>query len=494
MLILSSRVQSAALAAALLVTNTVFAQQKPAPARPAAPRPATPPKPTIAKPAPAPAPKPAPEPQDVVIKTEYTAGDKTTISTVSAKGNRQRIEFGGEMTVIADCDTGRRVQINDDHKRYLVSSPAAAAQATKKGGVITYTTTVTDTDERKPLFGQTARHLTMMVVKEPSANACDKSKERVETDGWFIDRPAALACAMLDSKPAAASTSSDCGDEIKYVQNGPAVSSAFPLSYTVTTTIDNKPASVTMNVVSLEKMMLPDSTFATPDGFTEVQKLADLTGGPTARSAKVGVLSMTNRTKDQVSLPALGDALGVSLQEAGLNVVQLQATTAAAAVTEARARSLDYILITQVTDVAKPAKGLLGKVGGSKEYGAKVDYVLTAPGAAAARLSGSERSGTSTLQSTISMAKTVARYVTPFGILSSQFKFMNTFAGLTNGAQSSTMSQSSDPVINTIFSLVGSASEKPSSSSNESPQSEDAAVAFALEKIVSAVAGQLVTK
>jgi len=493
MLFVRSRVQSAALAAALLVTSTVFAQQKPAPARPAAPRPATPPKPTTAKPAPAPAPKP-PEPQDVVIKTEYTAGDKTTTSTVSAKGNRQRIEFGAEMTVIADCDTGRRVQINDDHKRYLVSSPAAASQATKKGGVITYTTTVTDTGERKPLFGQTARHLTMVVVKEPSANACDKNKERVETDGWFIDRPAVLACAMLDSKPAAAATSSDCGDEIKYVQNGPAVSSAFPLSYTVTTTVDNKPSSVTMNVVSLEKATLPDSTFATPEGFTEVQKLADLTGGPTATSAKVGVLSMTNKTKDQVSLPALSDALGVSLQEAGLNVVQLQATTAAAAVTEARAKSLDYILITQVTDVAKPAKGLLGKVGGSKEYGAKVDYVLTSPGAAAARLSGAERSGTSTLQSTISMAKTVARYVTPFGILSSQFKFMNTFAGLTNGAQSSTMSQSSDPVINTIFSLVGSASEKPSSSSNESPQSEDAAVAFALEKIVSAVAGQLVTK
>jgi hypothetical protein len=83
--------------------------------------------------------------------------------------------------------------------------------------------------------------------------------------------------------------------------------------------------------------------------------------------------------------------------------------------------------------------------------------------------------------------------VTPFGVLSSQFKFMNTFGALSNGAPNSAMSQSPDPVINTIFSIIDSAAGKPQSS-DDSPQSEDAAVAGALEKIVAAVAGQLVKK
>jgi hypothetical protein len=206
----------------------------------------------------------------------------------------------------------------------------------------------------------------------------------------------------------------------------------------------------------------------------------------------VGVLAITNKTRDAVSLSSLSDALAVSLTEAGLNAMLLQATTPAAALTEARGKSLDYILVTQVTDISKPAKGLLGKVGGSKEFGAKVDYVLTAPGGATAGLSGSARSGTSTMQSAVSTARTVARYVTPFGILSSQFKFISTFSTLTGGAPSTTMSQSSDPVINTIFSIIDTATGSKAASSDDSPQSEDAAVAGALEKEVAAVAAQLV--
>src|SRR5258705_1988981 len=98
MLFFRSRIQPAALASALFLTTTVFGQQKPAPARPAAPQTRPPARPSTAKPAPAPAPKPPPEPPDVVIKTAYTAADKTTTtSTGSAKGNRQRIEYGGQM-------------------------------------------------------------------------------------------------------------------------------------------------------------------------------------------------------------------------------------------------------------------------------------------------------------------------------------------------------------------------------------------------------------
>jgi hypothetical protein len=480
-----------ACAAAFLAT-AAFAQQKPAPARGA-----TPPRPSTAKPAapaPAAAPKPAPLPPHVVVKTDYAAGDKTTTSVTSADGKRQRIEYGSEMIVISQCDTGRHTQINGEHRKFFTAAPppVTPAPASKKGGVITYTTTVTDTGERKPMFGSTARHLTTLVIKEPGAGACDKIRERVETDGWFIDRPAALACEASEAKPPVVVTS-DCADEVKYVQVGSATA-AYPLSYTVKTSADNgPPTSMTMTVASLERVTLPDATFATPEGFDEVTTLADLTSGPTSDAPKVGVLAITNKTKDAVSLRTLSEALSISLVDAGLNAAMLQATTPAAALTEARGKSLDFILITQVTEISKPAKGILGKVGGSKEYGAKVDYVLTAPGGATARLTGSERSGTSTLQSAVSTARTVARYVTPFGVLSSQFKFMNTFSTLTAGAPSTTMSQSPDPVINTIFSIIGTATPK-KAASDDSPQSEDAAVAGALEKEVAAVSATLVKK
>src|SRR5947209_6186144 len=59
------------------------APQKPAgqPARPAAPKPAE------VQPAP-------PPPPDVTVKMRYITGDKTTTSTVSMKGTRQRIDYG----------------------------------------------------------------------------------------------------------------------------------------------------------------------------------------------------------------------------------------------------------------------------------------------------------------------------------------------------------------------------------------------------------------
>ena len=421
----------------------------------------------------------------------YTVGDKTTTTTVSAKSNRQRIEYGGEMTILMQCDSGTAVQINETHKRFLVASASnTAATAPKKGGLLTYTSTVVDTGERKQMFGLAARRLTTTVTKEPGAGACDKRRERVDTDGWFVDRPAALACGT-ERKPATATTG-DCTDDVKYAETGPAA--GYPLEYTVTTSADGgKPSVMTMAVTALERQNLPDALFSTPDGYAEVKTLAELSADATAGVSKIGVMALTNKTRDKVSLDVLSNALVVSLGDTGLKTVLLEASSPAAALTEARAKSVDYVLITQVTDISKPSRGLMSKVGGSKEFGAKVDYVLTAPGSPTARLSSSERSGTSTVQSAVSTARTIARYTTPFGVLSSQLKFMNTFSDLTGGVPSSTMSQSPDPVINTIFSLVSGAPAKPSSP-EESPQSEDAAVAMALEKEVAAVAAALATK
>src|SRR5262249_5707970 len=150
---------------------------KPAPAKPAAPAPKVP---------------EPPPPSDLVVKMQYVSGDKTTTSVVSAKGKRERVDYGSEMSVVTQCDTGQMIQIADATKRYLVSPiDPAEAQTKKRGGVVTYTTAVTDLGEKKTVFGQSARHLKVVVTKEFAGDVCDKKKQRVETDGWFVDRPAA---------------------------------------------------------------------------------------------------------------------------------------------------------------------------------------------------------------------------------------------------------------------------------------------------------------
>jgi hypothetical protein len=459
-----------------------------APARPA-PKPAQPAD-AAKKVAPAPTPPPPP---DLVVTTRYASGDTTTTSTVSARGRRERIDYGSELSVIAQCDTGHLLQVNDQHKRFLSTpldpstDPAPAAKPPKNGGVITYTTVVTDLGERKTMFGTTARHTKIVVTKEVSADACDKHHDRVETDGWFIDTPASVSCSAADRR-AVAVIAAGCRDEVKYI-DGDRVHVGYPVAYsTVTTTDEAKATTMTMEVTSFERQTLTDALFSVADDYKEVRTLAELTaGGPKRSGARVGVVPVTSKVQDTLSLQALGEALIVSLTDATVDAIAIQATTAAGAITEARENAVDYVLMTEVTDLRKPARGVIGRVSGQRDFGAKVDFLLVAPGAATPLLSSSERSGASALQTAVTTARTVQKYMTPFGLLGSRFDFMKTFTSLT-GSNSSVMQQSPDPVLNTVFLLLGAADvEQP----HELLQSGDAAVAAAMEKEVAAVAAKL---
>ena len=194
----------------------------------------------------------------------------------------------------------------------------------------------------------------------------------------------------------------------------------------------------------------------------------------------------------QVSLDALSDALVVSLGDAGLDAVGLSAKTPTDERAEVDARACDYVLTTEITDVRKPGKGVLGRVSGTTQgYGAKVDFRMTAPGSKTSALSSSERSGGSTLKTAIGAAKTASRYVSPLGLLGSSFGSISTFAALGGGASAPAMQQSSDPVMNTVFLLVDKATgNKPE------PElvSEEAAVAAAMEAEVQAVAAYVSKK
>src|SRR5215212_6791641 len=142
---------------------------------------------------------------DIKITTKGGAGGQSYTSTTYIKGARQRTEGIG-YTMIYQCDLKRMIQINDKTRSYLIAPvgdgdksrgahPQSTGATNRRGGVITYTTTVTDTGERKEMFGLTAKHLKTKTVVEASEGACSPMNMEMEADGWYIDLPGGLSCA-----------------------------------------------------------------------------------------------------------------------------------------------------------------------------------------------------------------------------------------------------------------------------------------------------------
>jgi hypothetical protein len=217
--------------------NTADAQQQ-TPRRggaPATPRPATPRRggPPPGTPAPA---KPAevkkvepPPPPDVRFRTVYTAGDQKTDTVMFVKGPRKRYEFQ-EMILIDQSDQKRMLQVSVPAKTYLViatdgtvpTMPAIPgvppAAPPRPPGVINVTTTLTDTTERKTVFGRQARYVKTVMDIEPMPGARHQ-KQPVETDGWYRSPPALIGQEAVKppSQPQAQQT---CADEVKATMNG----------------------------------------------------------------------------------------------------------------------------------------------------------------------------------------------------------------------------------------------------------------------------------
>ena len=134
---------------------------------------------------------------DIRVKSTLTAAGSTTESTVYTKGARQRLEYGTDATLIQQCDRKRLLQLDAVTSTFqtIDTTPAAIPQTPQPGGPVTIRTALTDTAETKLLFGYKARHIKSVVTRAPSPQACDKTATTVETDGWYIDLPAAWADA-----------------------------------------------------------------------------------------------------------------------------------------------------------------------------------------------------------------------------------------------------------------------------------------------------------
>ena len=400
----------------------------------------------------APAPKPLPPPSDVSVQTRYTRGAEVSENTTYIRGARQRVEFPGVVT-LDQCDLNRSVLLNVAAKKYLLRpyaqapatssrAPEAAAPASAadldpaaamgmmgrggqpqaaKGGVITYTATLTDTLERNTLFGLEARRIKTVIVKQPSASACDKSGLKVEVDGWYVDLPPSAGCTRPQAAPEVPPAPSPdvCVDRVEAHTVGDA-KLGFPVAMVTTTTTGEgdkqEVSSTSMEVTGLEVTRLDAALFDVPPEFVEANSSSELVptlaaGGSLAETLfgstadgtsnaapkkagtiRVGVLEPANKTSHTLAARQLREHLVGDFRKAPFEALALAGASVADVQQDAARLDCDYILFSEVTDVktSKPGKvgGLLKRVAHEDAtrdiYEVKLDYKVYAVGGTAA--------------------------------------------------------------------------------------------------------------
>jgi hypothetical protein len=424
------------LLAVLFASPVAMAEQAKPAQRP--PRKAAP-----AKPVPAPAPVPdkkpePPPPPGVRMTTVYTQGAQISQNITYLQGARQRVEFPGVVT-IDQCDLKRSVMLNVDAKRYRVTpypepKPAAAAQPDSgdpaqlaqltaqaeqpkaRSGVVTFTTTLTDTLEREQMFGLEARRIKTTVLKQSSQSACDKSPLTIEVDAWYVDLPEQASCPRpVEAALQAPGDHEACTDTVETRAVGD-VKLGFPIKMTTTTTTgEGKNAetlSTTQEVTALDITPLESALFEVPPDFAEAGSTAEIvpsiaeggslsealfgsTADGTSTAApkragvtRLGILEPVNKTGNELpGAASLRQDLVARFNKAGYDAIPLAGSSAAAIDQDAARQEVDFVMLTEIVEAKTSKPGKLGgmmKFTGSAPKDAhdvKIDYKLYPVGA-----------------------------------------------------------------------------------------------------------------
>jgi len=391
--------------------------------------------------------------QNYKVRQTMSLNGQQTETTVYVKGVRKRTEgggfmgMGGDVATVEQCDLKQNLKISDKKKQYAVEPyaigeatgepgrPAAGPQTkapTTKGGTITYVSNITDTGERKTMFGVTARHVKTSMSVEASADACAKNDMKMETDGWYTDLPD-FSCPMAlpQMPPQMGQRGGGCQDKVAFRNTGTG-KTGFPLQETRTMSMEGGMSfTTTLDPLEFSKATLEAALFDIPQGYTRVADSQQLYGQPDmaaimrqaeamngksdenrqkgndqsrsdrnsampsagsqkrAGMVRVGVLVPTNRG-DSVSTTNLQAYLVEQLTSGNVEAVSVGSEA------DAKAAGCDYILSS---DISKLKQSTAGKVGGifgkvtsiptgGGSYDAQVDFKLT-----------SLKSGQSVLQS-----------------------------------------------------------------------------------------------
>jgi hypothetical protein len=410
--------QRSALVIAGLLLGTIAPQAQSKPQGPPKPAPRAP-----ARPAPQPAAKSAPQPAaetapaapqpppppatDVRFKTSITYGAQVSHNVTYLQGPRQRVEFPGVVS-LDQCDLKRTVILNVPARRYQVqpypdvaaSAPADSVQAAQvaqiaaqkgqpRGGVVTLTTSITDTLERQTILGLEARRIKTVMVKQASSNACDKSPMKVEVDAWYVDLPQQSACERpsVTTPPPPPSDPALCTDRVEARVVGDA-KLGFPVkSLTTTTGGEGDKADVSTSlqeVTELEISRLDKALFDVPADFVEAkssaeivraiatgESLSDAIYGSTADGSsdaapkkagtiRIGVLEPVNKADRNLSLSRLRQDLVTRLTKAPYEAVALKGSSPGAILDDAARLQCDYVMLAEVVEAKTSKPGKLG--------------------------------------------------------------------------------------------------------------------------------------
>lgn len=227
---------------------------------------------------------------DLHIKKSITVGGNFVSSTeTSIKGARQRDVTNNRIT-LTQCDLKRTVTINDQLQTYMIQKDPVEDKTGEKdaagkkgadatqGGTIVVTTTVTDTGERKTIYGLPARHLKATVTQEPSADACNKTGHSFEMDGWYTDAVKDLASCTAFHAPV--QQASGCNDKVVQRHRGSG-KPGYPLAETVTfQNADGSRVQMGIQASEISKLTLEPALFEIPQGYRAVSSEAELNGLP----------------------------------------------------------------------------------------------------------------------------------------------------------------------------------------------------------------------
>ncbi len=350
-------------------------------------------------------------------------------TTTYVKGPRKRTEqgammgMGGDVATIEQCDLKQNVQVNDKKKLYHIdamdegtntapsrgSSGGARSAPVKKGGTVTYTSNITDTGERKQMFGFTARHLKTSMSMEASADACTQGGMNSETDGWYIDLPEWSCPIRVLPVSYGGGTRGGCQDHIVYRNSG-----SGKIGFALEETRNISGMTQTTHTLEFSRTPLDQMLFDVPTGYTAVTDSQQLYGQPDmAAMMRGGQKDGSNNDDDQQnnsSSGSMGNPRGAMPGFTGIKVAVLIPTNrgdnvatselqsylvdritggnvmAIAVSSEAEARSMGAAYILS-TDISKLKQSTAGKIGGmfgratgaptgGGNYDAQVDYKL----------------------------------------------------------------------------------------------------------------------
>lgn len=329
--------------------------------------------------------------QDLHIKKNISTGGYVVSSSETAiKGARERTVMqtpAGTTVTLHQCDLRRTLTLNEQAQTYLVSddpqddnAAKAAALATgtaapeAQGGKIVLTTTITDTGERKTMFGYPVRHLKAKVIEEPSADACTQVRQQFEIDGWFAD--ISKEQSMCSSLAPPVQQGAGCADRViaKRLGSGKA---GYPIQENISIPApDGTTQTVTIQVAELSKQELPAEMFDVPQGYRRVNSLAELNGmapqtGAPGQYAQGAPPAMQQTSPVAAQATANANALKSSILQATFNPMGAKAANQQA-----------LAVAQQQMAMGQAAMNGMGGMGGMQQMGGGVNQPAAAQVAA----------------------------------------------------------------------------------------------------------------